>query len=95
MPNVKKVPNKFLKELCSWPDLFHFLTDTSNAIGKDKRSDMSSSDVCCQVMLALAELIVKEVAKAVVAKVGQTLAQINEIPELDVGTVSDQKCLMQ
>ena len=80
-----------LKELSSWPDLFDFLTDTSNTIGKDKRSDMASSDVCCQVLQALVELIVKKVAKAVVAKVGQTLTQINEIPELNEGTVSDQK----
>ena len=30
-------------------------------------------------------------AKAVVAKVGQTLAEINEIPELDEGAVPDKK----
>ena len=52
---------------------------------------MASSDVCCQVLQTLAEVIVKEVAKAVVAKVGQTLGEINEIPELDEGTVPDQK----
>ena len=52
---------------------------------------MASSDVCCQVLQTLAEVIVKEVAKVVVAKVEQTLAEINKIPELDEGTVPDQK----
>ena len=52
---------------------------------------MASSDVCFQVLQTLAEVIVKEVAKVVVVKVGQTLA---EIPELDEGTVPDKKLLM-
>ena len=52
---------------------------------------MASSDVCCQVLQTLADVIVKEMAKAVVAKVGQTLAEINEIPELDEGDVPDKE----